>query len=79
VHVLLRFDDPWLNLPDFFHALPEQGAELFVMEPVTPHLVERLIRSISAAGWPAGGRPRRFVLDSSRNLIPAPADRPPAH
>jgi hypothetical protein len=71
LEVRVRFDDPWLNWPELLGASAVKVAEVFVLEPVTPPLVERLIRSGIAAGWRADSvvRPMRFVLDSDRERI----------
>lgn len=70
VQVLVRFDDPWLNYPELLLAAPERRGELFVFAPVTPRLVEHVVRLVTASGWPlASTTPTRFALDSAQTLV----------
>jgi hypothetical protein len=82
--VLVAFDDPWLNYGPILTAPPDRVAEVFVLAPITPRLVEQLVRAGLADGWrPAdSGAPMRFTLDRGRDrIIPRqegtqPADTP---
>ncbi|WP_405433159.1 hypothetical protein [Micromonospora sp. NBC_00617] len=44
----VTFDDPWLNYGPIITTDPERVAEVFALDPVTPRLVERMIRSALA-------------------------------
>ncbi|MEU0551020.1 hypothetical protein [Micromonospora sp. NPDC005979] len=44
----VAFDDPWLNYGPIITTDPERVVEVFALEPVTPRLVERLIREALA-------------------------------
>ena len=56
LRVLVRFDDPWIHYGIILTAPPERVAEVFTFKPVSPSLVEGLIRAGIAAGWQPGSR-----------------------
>lgn len=62
--VIVRFDDPWIHYGVILTAPPERVAEVFTFKPVSPSLVESLIRAGIAAGWQpeSGGATARFSL-----------------
>ncbi|MFG1881702.1 hypothetical protein [Micromonospora sp. NPDC049102] len=44
----VAFDDPWRNYGPIITTDPERVAEVFASDPITPRLVERLIRAALA-------------------------------
>ncbi|MFK3983635.1 hypothetical protein ACI2K4_25050 [Micromonospora sp. NPDC050397] len=69
--VRVAFDDPWLNFGIILTAPPERIAEVLVLEPVTPAIVERVVRAGLAEGWrpDATAGPLRFALDRARERL----------
>jgi hypothetical protein len=50
IQVRLRFDDPWLNLPELYLSSSEERNQ-FALEPITPKQVRQIIEAAIAAGW----------------------------
>lgn len=72
--VRVAFNDPWLNYGLILTVPPERIAEVLVLEPVTPVVVERVVRAGLAEGWrpDAVGGSMRFALDRPREqLVPS--------
>ncbi|WP_147456958.1 hypothetical protein [Micromonospora pisi] len=69
--VRVAFDDPWLNFGLIITAPPERIAEVMELEPITPAVVERVVRAGLAEGWRPDGAAgsMRFALDSAREQL----------
>ena len=78
LEVMVAFDDPWLNYGPIITAPAGRAAEVFVLEPVVPSLVEKIVRQALDAGWqPQHSGTTRLQLTRDRErLEPSPGHRP---
>lgn len=77
LRVRVRFDDPWINWGPLLVTPVERVADLFVLRPLTPGAVRRIIEAALDTGWHpvASGAPVDRAWTADGRVVARPEGR----